>query len=478
MTGEGKMDYRLKFITSALFFLFLLNATYSQNFQNSVLIDMPGNNRDIDVATQTWGNTSLKSYIVWINEHDSVYSVMLKQMSPVIAEPVVVSSGKDIKANPRVTENYSWKGIKIAWQVFKNNRWEICTLDYIENNFNDSVNVIARTRNYPQISLAPNKLAWIDDGKLFVQMFGDVQTAPVILDSPNCSTPKADRWNYTNQGAILYIKKDSTGTRFKTSTYFNSKWTNYYQTNDTSCENPSVSLTGFAYIYQVKRNSVWEIAYEYGHSSLLYTGNKKCNFQNPEIFYYAALDRNRGITNYSPYFICYDSDSLAGNKEIFMKTYDFFTLDENIINISNSAGDDEKPKPVCFYNQGNLYIALVWEHTENGKTDIHMAKDNYWPIMVDVKEKAITLPTIYLGQNYPNPFNPSTTIGYSIPKESNVSLIIYNTLGQKVRELVNEVKPQGNYNIVFDGSGLSSGLYFYTLNSGGFNQTKKLILIK
>jgi len=81
-------------------------------------------------------------------------------------------------------------------------------------------------------------------------------------------------------------------------------------------------------------------------------------------------------------------------------------------------------------------------------------------------------------QNYPNPFNPTTTIRYSIPEEQLVTLQIYNSVGEEVIELVNEVKEAGNYEIEFDSKALSSGIYFYKLNSGKFLETRKMVLAK
>jgi hypothetical protein len=90
-----------------------------------------------------------------------------------------------------------------------------------------------------------------------------------------------------------------------------------------------------------------------------------------------------------------------------------------------------------------------------------------------------TVPQQYeLSQNYPNPFNPSTSIRYSIPKQSNVSLKVYDILGNEVANLVNEEKDQGVYTVNFNAIGLSSGIYFYTLRADGFVQTKKMLLIK
>ena len=83
-----------------------------------------------------------------------------------------------------------------------------------------------------------------------------------------------------------------------------------------------------------------------------------------------------------------------------------------------------------------------------------------------------------LKQNYPNPFNPSTRINYTIPKTSFVNLKIYNVLGKEVATLVNEIKPAGNYEVLFNGSNLASGVYFYKMEADKFSSTKKFILLK
>lgn len=83
-----------------------------------------------------------------------------------------------------------------------------------------------------------------------------------------------------------------------------------------------------------------------------------------------------------------------------------------------------------------------------------------------------------LFQNYPNPFNPNTTISFSIPEQSFVSLKIIDLLGNTIATLMNEEKPSGNFEVEFDGGNLSSGVYFYRMQSGKFTDTKKLILLK
>lgn len=83
-----------------------------------------------------------------------------------------------------------------------------------------------------------------------------------------------------------------------------------------------------------------------------------------------------------------------------------------------------------------------------------------------------------LGQNYPNPFNPVTNIHFALPKSGYVRLGIYDALGREVESLVNEFKQAGSYSVDFSASKLSSGIYFYKIQSGDFSEVKKMILTK
>jgi len=119
------------------------------------------------------------------------------------------------------------------------------------------------------------------------------------------------------------------------------------------------------------------------------------------------------------------------------------------------------------------------------RNDTYEASDHL-PIVADFRNKEVTNSEVdskksqsfRLYQNYPNPFNPSTQIHYALPEATHVTLVVFNSVGQKVMELVNGQQSAGYHTATFDASGLSSGVYLYKLTTPSFTQTKKMLLIK
>jgi hypothetical protein len=98
---------------------------------------------------------------------------------------------------------------------------------------------------------------------------------------------------------------------------------------------------------------------------------------------------------------------------------------------------------------------------------------------VGLKQISSSVPNEYkLYQNYPNPFNPMTNIKYQISKAGFVILKIYDILGRQISTLINEKQTPGSYNVTFDATSLSSGVYFYKLQTDNFTDTKKMVIIK
>lgn len=98
--------------------------------------------------------------------------------------------------------------------------------------------------------------------------------------------------------------------------------------------------------------------------------------------------------------------------------------------------------------------------------------------ITDIGENSSNPLVFSLYDNYPNPFNPSTIIKYSLAEANLTTLKVYDSIGNEVMVLVDEVKPAGTFQTEFNASGLSSGIYYYTLNAGSFSETKKMILMK
>ena len=95
-----------------------------------------------------------------------------------------------------------------------------------------------------------------------------------------------------------------------------------------------------------------------------------------------------------------------------------------------------------------------------------------------VEESSIVPEGFILRQNYPNPFNPQTTIEYAIPHPAHVRLEILNTLGQRVAVLIDQKQNAGKHQATWTSNGHSSGTYFFRINSGGFQQTKRMTLVE
>jgi len=112
-------------------------------------------------------------------------------------------------------------------------------------------------------------------------------------------------------------------------------------------------------------------------------------------------------------------------------------------------------------------------------TDIGIWNRKLDEMITSVESSTISSPTNFcLYQNYPNPFNPTTTIKYSIPQPSYVTIKVYDVLGKEVATIVDENKLAGNYSVYFNASKLVSGIYLYRLKAGNYSQAKKFILMK
>ena len=142
----------------------------------------------------------------------------------------------------------------------------------------------------------------------------------------------------------------------------------------------------------------------------------------------------------------------------------------------NTSESDGNAFPCVRLRNGKIYTA--WDRLNHGKTSVWMnILDFNNPTNIVTKTEEYPQ-QFYLSQNHPNPFNPTTTIEYSLPSYEHVKIEVYDLLGREIITLVDEDKLAGSYKVEFDGSGLTSGIYFYKLQAGRYTEAKKLLLIK
>jgi len=135
--------------------------------------------------------------------------------------------------------------------------------------------------------------------------------------------------------------------------------------------------------------------------------------------------------------------------------------------------DDERPRGLAFSPDGKTaYIGCF------GSSKYNPVQEFKYDGGTGVKKENSVVKSFALSQNYPNPFNPTTKISFSVPKDGNVSLKVYNMLGQEVATLVNKDLSAGTYTANFDASKLSSGAYIYELKSNSQSISKKMLLMK
>lgn len=183
----------------------------------------------------------------------------------------------------------------------------------------------------------------------------------------------------------------------------------------------------------------------------------------------------------------------ARDIEVTFPATTYFTPAKNKIYTvdSLSAGDTiQVPVKLIFLGKQQstdkfAYYEPIISWNSNGTDFLRKQKIlvDFQGITTNITEANNSIPDRFkLYQNYPNPFNPVTTIKYDLPKTENVSLIIYNVLGQQVKTLLNETKPAGSYTISWDGrtenSTAATGIYFLRMNAGDYSKTLKMILLK
>jgi photosystem II stability/assembly factor-like uncharacterized protein len=188
------------------------------------------------------------------------------------------------------------------------------------------------------------------------------------------------------------------------------------------------------------------------------TWETKSNEETPLLLGFDFIDKDNGIAVGAHEVILRTTNGGINWVEQFLgpENYDLDGVSFNSINNIVAVGD-----------LGSLFT------TDGGKNWIRQS----WTF-IDEDNNSSGHNNFLLRQNYPNPFNPSTNIEFRIAEFGFVSLKVYDILGREVATLVNEEKHAGNYEVKFNGSGLSSGIYFFKLSTEDYTSVKKMLLIK
>jgi len=160
-----------------------------------------------------------------------------------------------------------------------------------------------------------------------------------------------------------------------------------------------------------------------------------------------------------------------------MQTRAYTTAGDSLWSVSLNSVTDQRIRPF------NLNMGLGNEIFVSGLNDVSVSDVRGFISKISTLTGVTNTSNFQgsefsLSQNYPNPFNPSTEIKFRIAKSSYTTLKVYDVIGKKVAELMNKELTAGEYEITFNGRNLNSGIYFYRLESGGFTETKRMILIK
>jgi len=168
-------------------------------------------------------------------------------------------------------------------------------------------------------------------------------------------------------------------------------------------------------------------------------------------------------------FTTLTSEVMSGAQILEVASTDSFLIGDNII--INPGGESEELNKISGFGSVMLETPLLFNH-QVGELVVHI-------ILTTIEENRLDIPEGYaLYNNFPNPFNPNTKIKYSVPILSKVVIKVFDVLGNEIAILVNEEKAMGDYEVEFNGSDLTSGIYLYQLRAGSYLQTRKMVLMK
>lgn len=385
-------------------------------------------------------------YLVWTTQVQATETNIGSQKIDLDGNPLWGIAGVDICLAPSyqleisVIHNIAG-GIIVTWQDLRNNPDADIYAQWIDNNGNlkwlsngKKICGAADVQSYPVLStdgLAGAIISWWDlrngsDEDIYIQNIdyrGELGTTNNYYQRQNLNKPIIDGMPASDTLIVPVLKKTTDQTVF------------------------DITIK----IGNVLHNSVSDLEFKLTHNGVLDTLIYRVNGNGGENFSNTYLNDNIGI-------------SFDGISAPFTGV---FIPHNTLSNFTSSSVSGEWILTVTDHKSGDDGVLRDWGLLISESTLVGVAE-----------EKGLLPQTFYLCQNYPNPFNPSTRIQYQVSGISHVTLKVYDVLGNVIATLVNEEKPAGSYEVEFNASQLSSGIYFYKLTAGVFIQTKKMVLLR
>jgi hypothetical protein len=273
-----------------------------------------------------------------------------------------------------------------------------------------------------------------------------------------------------------WIRPDST------SAFIFNKWVNFQEDKQMAYSGDKVTFymhNVFSGVSLVSSSSISK--HQYTHVAATYDGSTAILYIN------GVFDTSKSVgfpvsNSGGVLYLAHNPDRFD-NQSAFMGVIDEFRIwntartESEIQSTMNQSLTGNEPGLIGYWKFDEGQGTITADATSNGNNGT--ISGAVWIPGISSTENENDIPDSYsILQNFPNPFNPATSIRYSVPELTKVSLRVYDVLGNEIATLVNEEKERGVYTVNFDASQLASGMYLYRLQAGSFVETKKMILLR
>jgi len=450
-------------------------------FEAEPLVQVSGSNTQISISIRYGGS----EYMTWINQSDSIYSLYMRRIFPVLEVPIQIESTRNPLIDPDIQINPWGHGVKLIWSENYGDFWRLNHRDYLDGAWSARKVIADSLQDSVLSSAGIYRVCWTSAGDLYTaQLFSSPDDTtwqrPILVDSNNCSNPVISPGECRSNATIVYEKAfdDSVQIRRASWSEWSGQW-KYSVLSEARLNRGPRFGPGEGLSFETWQDSVWQASYaKYGWmENFVTTSNRTVNYRHPMRYMFPLPIKSQRDTLYD-YLLVFDSDSLANNAEIMGLLQPPFSEENELISISRLPGNDTWPCLATCQSGDSTIVAVIWQHETDSGTEIWWARAPFRRIYGAIDEGETQPDSFTLSQNYPNPFNAGTTIRYTLTRSETVRLSIWNTNGQKLKDLVDSHQEPGSYSLQWTAAEISSGIYFYKLSIGDQSMTRKCLDLK